>query len=328
LLLSKGANVMLRDKFGAPALHLAAGAKGNLHIVKLLLDHGSDIDAQDILGATALHQSAGIHEQVLRLLLDRGANPNIPTGMAEMPIHGAVNARNLQIMKTLIEAGADLAAQDNDQATALFRSVNKGFYEISTELINRGADINIRSANALQEALSKGNIELAKLMIGKRASVNLQGGQYGSSLQAAACSIQNSLALVTLLLDAKANPNLGGGEFGSALGAACNFGYLPVVELLLEKGANVNVRGGRYGSVLRTAKVTKEGADDKERIIKKLEEAGAKVLVGVPLHDDDVWRLTPGGWTWLPPENRRDVTSAFGSGHISDDEDITSEKKE
>jgi hypothetical protein len=49
---------------------------------------------------------------------------------------------------------------------------------------------------------------------------------------------------------------------------------------LLEKGANVNVRGGRYGSVLRTAKVTKEGTENNGRILKKLEEAGAKILVG------------------------------------------------
>ncbi len=175
LLLENGANVMLRDKFGAPALHRAAGAKGNLNIVKLLLDHGSDVDAQDVLGATALHQSAGIHEQVLRLLLERGANPNIATGMGETPLHGAVNANNLPIVKALLDGKSVVSAQDNDQATALFRSVNKGFVEIAVELINRGADINARSANALQEAISKGQMELVKLMIEKGASVNAQG---------------------------------------------------------------------------------------------------------------------------------------------------------
>lgn len=166
---------MLRDKFGAPALHRAAGAKGNLNIVRMLLDNGSEVDAQDVLGATALHQSAGIHEHVLKLLLERGANPNLATGMGETPLHGAVNANNLQIVKILIGAGSNLTAQDNDQATALFRSVDKGFYGISVELINCGADLNVRSANALQEALSKGQMDLAKLMIEKGAIVNSQG---------------------------------------------------------------------------------------------------------------------------------------------------------
>lgn len=135
--------------------------------------------------------------------------------------------------------------------------------------------------------------------------------RYGSPIQAAACAISNSLPLVTLLLDHKANVNLGGGEFGSALAAACNAGNLEVIELLLDTGASVNVRGGKYGSVLRTAHFGKAPKEAKEVIVKKLEQYGAKILTGVQVHDDDVWRLTPGGWTWLPAENRKDKTSAF-----------------
>ncbi len=136
--------------------------------------------------------------------------------------------------------------------------------------------------------------------------------QYGSPLQAAACATSNRNALVALLLDNKANVNLVGGEYGSALAAACYAGDLDVVRLLLGNGANVNVRGGRFGSVLRAAHFSQGGQAEKSQMVQMLEAAGARALTGVQSHDDDVWRLTPGGWTWLPPENRKDVTSAFG----------------
>ena len=143
--------------------------------------------------------------------------------------------------------------------------------------------------------------------------------QFGSPLQAAVCTTLNCTKLCTLLLEKKANPNLGGGEYGSALAAASFFGKYDLVRLLLESGANINVRGGRYGSVLRAAQLSTAPAEDKDAIIAVLKENGAKILTGVQVHDDDVWRLTPAGWTWLPPENRKDITSAFGKGKIAPD---------
>jgi len=151
--------------------------------------------------------------------------------------------------------------------------------------------------------------------------------QFGSAIQAAACAPSNSLALTTLLLDNKANVNLGGGEYGSALGAAAFTGNSDVVELLLNNGANVNVRGGRYGCVLRAGQFSKAEGDEKARILKLLDDHGAKVLVGVQVHDDDIWRLTPAGWTWLPPENMKDATSAFGLIQISPDGKEVEENK-
>ena len=59
------------------------------HIVEKLLDSGANIDAVDINGKTALHlamsrsttRSTNSHINVVKLLLDRGANVNIVTSM-------------------------------------------------------------------------------------------------------------------------------------------------------------------------------------------------------------------------------------------------------
>jgi len=135
--------------------------------------------------------------------------------------------------------------------------------------------------------------------------------QHGSALQAA-CTTSSSHALATLLLDKAANVNVTGGQHGCALSAAAYHGFPATVELLLRHGANPNVRGGRYGSPLRAAHKSLAGKEDKEEITALLVSAGATMPEAeVVLHDEDVWRLTPAGWTWLPPENRRDITSAF-----------------
>lgn len=90
-------------------------------------------------------------------------------------------------MRALLDAGSDTSVQDNDQATALFRSVNKGFYEIARELLERGAAVNARSSNVLQEAIGKGEVELVELMLEKGASVNTQG--YHSPTSSFSCTL-------------------------------------------------------------------------------------------------------------------------------------------
>lgn len=56
--------------------------------------------------------------------------------------------------------------------------------------------------------------------------------------------------------------------------------------------------------------------------MKLLKENGARVLKEVQVHDEDVWRLTPAGWTWLPPEYKVDVTSAFGEGSVEPEGEV------
>ena len=96
-------------------------------------------------------------------------------------------------------------------------------------------------------------MEVVRLLLDKGANVNIQGGEYGSALQAAATSWRDSVEVVWLLLDKGASVNIQGGTYGNALQAAAWRGNVELVRLLLDKGAGVHVQGGEYGTALQAA---------------------------------------------------------------------------
>jgi hypothetical protein len=75
-LIERGANVNARDHGQTPFLR--AAQNGHLQVMRLLMEHGADIDAQDDDGRTALMIAAGAADpEMVRLLLERGAKVNL-----------------------------------------------------------------------------------------------------------------------------------------------------------------------------------------------------------------------------------------------------------
>jgi ankyrin repeat protein len=92
---------------------LEASGRGEVERVAAILDEHPDIiDALDALPGntsrrTALHFGVG-HGAVVQLLLERGANPNIrDEGDDAMPLHFAAERGDLDVVRLLVEHGAD-----------------------------------------------------------------------------------------------------------------------------------------------------------------------------------------------------------------------------
>ena len=121
-LLQAGARVDMRASgFGVDwgwdwtPLHLAAESNPDPNVVRALLEAGADVGARAYYGQTPLH-FAGTNEnsEVAALLLEAGADVNARERMGRTPLHAAAAGNeNPAVIELLIEAGADVQAVGN-----------------------------------------------------------------------------------------------------------------------------------------------------------------------------------------------------------------------
>ena len=237
-------------------LHLTA-RYGLLYLTgKLLMGEGDSAmiaNIRDSEGNMPLFYAADQgYEQVVKLLLDNGADVNEQSGHYGNALRAASASGHEQVVKLLLDKGADVNAQGEDYGNALQAASGSGHEQVVKMLLDKGADVNAQGGdygNALQTASGGGGHEqVVKLLLDKGADVNAQSKRYGNALQAASASGHEQV--VKLLLDKGADVNAQGGLYSNALQAASASGHEQVVKLLLDKGADVNAEGGVHGNAL------------------------------------------------------------------------------
>lgn len=102
----RGATVDTVNEVGSTPLSDACSL-GYLDLVRLLLEHGAALWLEGQHDPT-LHQAVrGGNVEIVRLILDAGANVNEQADLAEAPLHLAVEDDKVEIAALLMSRGAD-----------------------------------------------------------------------------------------------------------------------------------------------------------------------------------------------------------------------------
>ncbi|KAF3163644.1 hypothetical protein TWF225_002027 [Orbilia oligospora] len=271
----------VRDKFFNTPLHLAAFL-GRPNICEVLLNSDAKIDdGQDAGDQTPLAMAAYKgHCRVMIKLLDRGANPN---ALAEgrPVINEAIVSGNLEAVQLLVEHGAILAQDDNDDDNpaplalsallsdltmfaylldacadkiphkeynkALISSASAGRLEVTKRLLQFNHDI-VTFQAALEAAADEENWEIVLLIL--ESSRGLDCDDVFSQI---ATSSEQQDRLLTAIWK-HTNGVISQETIDESLYEAVDIEKESTVKLLLEEfGANANATGVEYGNALTAA---------------------------------------------------------------------------
>ena len=187
-LLDRGANVNLANSGGWSALYLATDNRNiengdypvrkpdmdHLEFIKLLIDKGADVNHRvkdstetrtvftnqwlDENGGTAFFRASQSGDiELMKLLLERGADPKISTLLGVTALHVAAGIgwvegityewspkATFEAVKMLIELGLDVNAQADTGRVALHGAAHKGRADVIQLLYDHGAKLDVR----------------------------------------------------------------------------------------------------------------------------------------------------------------------------------------
>lgn len=206
------------------------------------------MNAQTSQGNTPLMYAASgstsSHEAVVRLLLEHGANVSDCNENGHTPLMEAASAGNVSIARILVEHGASINTHSNEfKESALTLACYKGHLEMVRFLLEAGADQEHKTEEmhtALMEASMDGHVEVARLLLDSGAQVNMPADSFESPLTLAACGGHTELAM--LLLERGANIEEVNDEGYTPLMEAAREGHEDMVALLLSQGADINAQ--------------------------------------------------------------------------------------
>ncbi|KAF8166996.1 ankyrin repeat-containing domain protein [Mycena galopus ATCC 62051] len=233
-----------------------AASRRDTEFVRFLLAHGAEVNVQDrSYHGNAIHAaSCGGEIDIVRLLLECGADVNARGGYYGNALQAAASRGQIEIVRLLLEHGADANMEGGTYSNALYGACSEGRTEIVSLLLQHGVDVHAvtkSGGNALQAASFIGHTEIVQILIKDGADVNQQSEGYGNALQAA--SFQGNIEIVSVLIKHGADVNAQQGIHGTALQAAANQGHEEISSLLINHGADVNANGGMHGSALQAA---------------------------------------------------------------------------
>lgn len=232
LLINEGADVNVSKHLaGTPLIN--ACEVGDICVVELLLQNGANVSLIDVDGKTPLRIArVKRHFDIIKILIEKGC------GNGDKTLSSACYEGDLNAVKTLIKAGADVNLKENVIAP-IKAACLAGHADVVKELICEGADVNLWDGDLLplSTACDEGHLDVVKELINARADLNLK---YQSHTPLTIACYKNHIQIAMELINAGVDVNKAGRN-GTPLLIASSEGHFEIARALVEAGANQNV---------------------------------------------------------------------------------------
>ena len=230
---------------------------------------------QDLFVAVGRRDLPGVQS-----LIEKGADVNSRNGLEFAPIYIAAASHQSNVMKVLLEAGANLESESPYGTTLTFAAMT-GNAEGARILLDKGANPNharVDGATVLMMGAQAGNPEFIAEMLKRKADVN--AASYNGATALAYAARMGHVEVGRMLLAGGAKPDQADLEKQTPLMLAAKAGHTEFVKLLIEKGAKVNIRNQAGETPLMLAAAYGDSPEAVETLIKAGSNVSAKDAKG------------------------------------------------
>ena len=146
--------------------------------------------------------------RVRQILEQNPKQINSSNAFSDKPLHKAVWGMHIDIVKYLLDHGADIECTDQEGLTPLHKAVAKKSYEITQLLLQKGANPSVPSFNDVTPiftAASHGAANIVALLITAGANINAPSKYLDTPLHIAAKKGYKDICLMLCMQDANVN---------------------------------------------------------------------------------------------------------------------------
>ena len=228
-------------------LHLAA-RHGRMDIVEFCIEEKLiDVDSGALFKETALmraaHGKKSEHLQVVKYLLEKGANIDKISSTGYTALTRAAGDGNMQMVKLLVEEGAELNDMRHLEEHPLAEATIEGHLEVIKYLVDKGSDLNLDPKygeyTLLKSAIYGGHLHVVQYLQEKGFSLDEQDHRGSSALMKAARL--GHWDIVHYMLENGANLDVQNKSWKTELSWAASKGHVDVVIYFALRGVDVSL---------------------------------------------------------------------------------------
>jgi len=220
--------------------------KNDAALVKSLLEENPAlVNARDNDGRTLLHWAArapSMSIELMKFIIDKGADVDYKDANDMTALHAVCQRGEVEAARLLMERGGDVRAKDKTGNSPVSYALYRNSLEILKLLIDMGkiGAKGDEGRELLHRAAAGGRMDLVKQVISMGADLRSKNNNGGTLLHSAAEG--GLVALMRDLAGKGFDPNAVDRYFYTPLRIAVQHGHLDAVMMLVENGADINAR--------------------------------------------------------------------------------------